>query len=269
MTILFRFRLDATVDGEPFLSMRDGCAGFFTPEQLAAGRGIVPHSIDLRARAAQAAASIPELIPGSRGSLDAPRLDALWRGDLAGAFGPPFDRATIDDPLPLPGDRLKLLHRVTSFDSAGGSCRLGFISAEAEIHPDDWFLVCHFVDDHVMPGTLMYESCLQALRILLMRMGSIGRRLQVAFEPVPGVAIRLKCRGQVVASTKLVTYEVTHHGARLPKRALCHCGCPCQSRRQGDRRALRDITAIDRNEPARAGGPLERGASGWRACGAC
>ena len=42
MTILFRFRLDATVAGQPFLSMRDGCAGFFTPEELAAGRGIIP-----------------------------------------------------------------------------------------------------------------------------------------------------------------------------------------------------------------------------------
>ena len=44
MTILFRFRLDATVAGQPFLSMRDGCAGFFTPDELAAGRGIIPHT---------------------------------------------------------------------------------------------------------------------------------------------------------------------------------------------------------------------------------
>ena len=85
----------------------------------------------------------------------------------------------------------------------------GYISAVAEIHPDDWFLVCHFVDDRVMPGTLMYESCLQALRILLLRIGWVGRRGQVAFEPVPEVTIRLKCRGQVVESTSLVTYEVT------------------------------------------------------------
>ena len=55
----------------------------------------------------------------------------------------------------------------TSLEHDGGSFGLGFIRAEAEIHPDDWFLVCHFVDDRVMPGTLMYESCLQALRILL------------------------------------------------------------------------------------------------------
>ena len=33
----------------------------------------------------------------------------------------------------------------------------GSIRAEADIRPGDWFLVCHFVDDRVMPGTLMYE----------------------------------------------------------------------------------------------------------------
>ena len=115
----------------------------------------------------------------------------------------------LDDPLPLPGGRLNLLRRVTSLATAGGRSNLGFISAEAEIHPDDWFLVCHFIDDRVMPGTLMYESCLQALRILLMRLGCVGQRGHAVFEPVPGVAIRLKCRGQVVESTSLVTYEVT------------------------------------------------------------
>ena len=75
---------------------------------------------------------------------------------------------------------------MTSLDPTGGAFRLGFDPAEAEIQPDDWFLVCHFVDDRVMPGTLMYESCLQALRILLMRLGWIGQRGQVVFEPVPG-----------------------------------------------------------------------------------
>ncbi len=44
-TILFRFQFDATVAGEPLLTMRDGCAGFFTPEELAAGKGIVPQRL--------------------------------------------------------------------------------------------------------------------------------------------------------------------------------------------------------------------------------
>ena len=209
MTILFRFRLDATVAGQPFLSMRDGCAGFFTPDELAAGRGIIPHKIDLRSSGGRTPERIPDLVPAFSTRLEPAGLEALRCGDLSVAFGPPFDRPTLDDPLPLPGGRMSLLHRVVSSSAAEGSSRLGLICAEAEIHPDDWFLVCHFVDDRVMPGTLMYESCLQALRILLMRMGWIGRRGQVVFEPVPGVAIRLKCRGQVVESTPKVSYEVS------------------------------------------------------------
>ena len=69
-------------------------------------------------------------------------------------------------------------------------------------------MVCHFVDDHVMPGTLMYECCLHTLRIFLMRLGWVGDRGEVAFEPLPGVANRLRCRGQVIESTRKVTYEV-------------------------------------------------------------
>ena len=38
--------------------------------------------------------------------------------------------------------------------------------------------------------------------------GSPGNR-EVVLEPVPGVASQLKCRGQVLASTKVVTYEVS------------------------------------------------------------
>ena len=104
---------------------------------------------------------------------------------------------------------MTLVHRVATLDPAGGPSGLGLIRAEADIHPGDWFMVCHFVDDRVMPGTLMYECCLHTLRIFMMRMGWIGPRGQVAFEPVPGIANRLKCRGQIVESTRVVTYEVT------------------------------------------------------------
>jgi 3-hydroxymyristoyl/3-hydroxydecanoyl-(acyl carrier protein) dehydratase len=99
--------------------------------------------------------------------------------------------------------------RVPLIDPAGGRFGIGFVRAEFDIHPDDWFLTCHFVDDMVMPGTLMYECCLHTLRVLLMRLGWVGEADEVVYEPVPSVNSRLKCRGQVIASTKTVTYEVT------------------------------------------------------------
>jgi 3-hydroxymyristoyl/3-hydroxydecanoyl-(acyl carrier protein) dehydratase len=103
---------------------------------------------------------------------------------------------------------MRVVHRVSQLDPAGGNFGIGLIRAEADVHPDDWFLTCHFVDDQVMPGTLMYECCLHTLRIFLLRLGWVGGAADAACEPVPGVTSRLRCRGQVTAATRTVTYEV-------------------------------------------------------------
>ncbi len=208
-TILFRFQFDATVAGEPLLTMRDGCAGFFTSAELAAGRGILKGNTVGPGRPASPAGEVDWLVPMSITDLAVHQVEALRRGDLARAFGPPFDQLKLDLPLPLPGARMTLVHSVETLDPAGGAFRLGLIRAQADIHPGDWFMVCHFVDDRVMPGTLMYECCLHALRIFMMRMGWVGRLGEAAFEPVPGIANRLNCRGQIIESTSVVTYEVT------------------------------------------------------------
>jgi 3-hydroxymyristoyl/3-hydroxydecanoyl-(acyl carrier protein) dehydratase len=142
-------------------------------------------------------------------SLSDERVDALRRGDLVAAFGPEFSRAMLKSPMPLPGGMLKLVDRALRIEATGGRYGLGRIRCEADIHPDDWFLTCHFVDDQVMPGTLMYECCLHTLRVLLMRMGWVCEDGEARFEPVAGVASKLKCRGQVIATTKKVVYEIS------------------------------------------------------------
>jgi 3-hydroxymyristoyl/3-hydroxydecanoyl-(acyl carrier protein) dehydratase len=103
---------------------------------------------------------------------------------------------------------MKLVDRVLSLDPAGGRYGLGAIRAQADIHPDDWFLTCHFVDDRVMPGTLMYECCMHTLRIMTMRMGWITDQDGVVCEPVPNVKSVLKCRGPVTVETQHVFYVV-------------------------------------------------------------
>ena len=76
---------------------------------------------------------------------------------------------------------------MTGIESQGGRFGLGFIRGEADIHPDDWFITCHFSDDPVMPGTLMYECCMHTLRVFLLSLGWVGEEGQVSFEPLPGV----------------------------------------------------------------------------------
>jgi 3-hydroxymyristoyl/3-hydroxydecanoyl-(acyl carrier protein) dehydratase len=206
---LFHFRFDGTVNGEPFISMRNGVAGFFTAEALAAGKGIVQTALDRQRLPGKLPADWRSLVPQGECAMTAAQVDALRGGDLVTAFGPNFARANLKRPATIPGGMLRLVDRVPLIDPHGGRFGIGFVRAEFDIHPDDWFLTCHFVDDMVMPGTLMYECCLHTLRVLLMRLGWVGECDEVVCEPVPGVNSRLKCRGQVIATTKTVTYEVT------------------------------------------------------------
>jgi 3-hydroxymyristoyl/3-hydroxydecanoyl-(acyl carrier protein) dehydratase len=208
-TNLFRFHFEATVNGVPFLSMRDGCAGFFSEAELTAGKGIVRGALDLRPRSGSLPADWQELAPMAPAAYTAAALDLLRAGDLAAAFGPHFAQVRLPSPLTIPGGAMRLVHRVMELQPKGGRYQLGFIRAEANIQPDDWFLTSHFVDDRVMPGTLMYECCLQTLRIFLLRLGWVADSSLGAWQPVPGVASTLCCRGQVLETTRVVSYEVT------------------------------------------------------------
>lgn len=208
-TYLFRFSFEGTVNGLPLLTMRDGCAGFFTDEELAAGKGIVHTKLDLRPQPGKRPADWHDPVPMGVEAYDARQLDALRRGDLAGCFGSQFSSLPVKQPLTIPGGTMKLVDRVVQLDPEGGRFGLGQIRAEADIDPSAWFLTCHFIDDRVMPGTLMYECCLHTLRIYLLRMGWIGEAEETVCEPVPGIASQLKCRGQVVETTRTVTYEVS------------------------------------------------------------
>ncbi|MFA7061507.1 MAG: beta-ketoacyl synthase N-terminal-like domain-containing protein, partial [Pedobacter sp.] len=208
-THLFRFHFEATVDGKPLLSMRDGCAGFFSAAELTAGKGIIRGALDLCPRTGNRPAHWQELTPMATEAYSSLQLDRLRAGDLAGCFGAAFAGLKLERPLTIPGGRMQLVHRVMEIAPQGGRYGLGLIRAEADIHPDDWFIACHFVDDRVMPGTLMYECCLHTLRIFLLRMGWVAEADNAAWEPVPGVASQLSCRGQVLETTRVVTYEVS------------------------------------------------------------
>jgi hypothetical protein len=87
-TYLFRFQFEATVGGEPLMTMRDGCAGFFTAEELAAGQGIVQTALDRRPRPGVRPADRDDLVPMPVASYDDAQIESLRRGDLAAAFGP-------------------------------------------------------------------------------------------------------------------------------------------------------------------------------------
>jgi 3-hydroxymyristoyl/3-hydroxydecanoyl-(acyl carrier protein) dehydratase len=206
---LFKFNFESTVNGQPLLTMSEGCAGFFSQQDLAAGKGVIRTSLQLKPQPGKRPADWEDFVPMVVESYSAEQLDALREGDLVKCFGEKFAGLKLAKPVTLPGGRMRLVHRIERLEPNGGRFGLGLIRGEADIHPDDWFITCHFVDDRVMPGTLMYECCLHTLRVHLLRLGwVVEARPGVALEPVPGVVGQLKCRGQVLETTKLVTYEI-------------------------------------------------------------
>jgi PfaB family protein len=208
-TYLFFFQFDGTIDGRHLITMREGCAGFFTDRQLEEGKGIVLKDEDKELVPGKMPPNWQPLVPMQVESYDDTQLAALRRGDLAACFGPQFRNVPLRRPLTIPGQKLTLIDRVLKLDPKGGRFGIGSISAEIDIHSDDWFLTSHFVDDMVMPGTLMYESCMHSFRVFLLRMGWIGETDQTFIEPVIGIKSRLRCRGQVIRGVKKAIYEIS------------------------------------------------------------
>ena len=208
-TRLFRFNFEGTTNGRPLLTMKQGCAGFFTQQELDAGKGIVLTNIEKQKVQGVFTDNWKQLVAMQVESYNDEQLAALRRGDLAGCFGEAFKNIKLTNPVGLPDGRMTLVHRILKLDPTAGRFGIGQITGEADIHPDDWFLTCHFVDDRVMPGTLMYECCLHTLRVYLLRMGWIGEADEFVYEPIIGEVSQLKCRGQVTENTKAVQYEIT------------------------------------------------------------
>jgi 3-hydroxymyristoyl/3-hydroxydecanoyl-(acyl carrier protein) dehydratase len=208
-TLLFRFQFDASVDGQPFLTMRNGIAGFFSQAELDAGRGIVHGRLQEQPGAGTLPDNWQALVPMVAESYDDDQIGALQNGDMTACFGDAFKALKVTDPVTIPSNILGILKRVPVLEPSGGRYGLGRIEAEQDVTPDAWYLVCHFCDDPVMPGTLMYECCLHTMRIFMLRMGWVGERDATVFEPaVAPRPTRLKCRGQVLPTTKKATYRI-------------------------------------------------------------
>ncbi len=207
-TWLFFFNFKGTINEKPLITMKDGCAGFFTEQEVISSGGIIRGEKDTPAQTGKTPPGWHIPVPFTRSKLNDKSLDALRRGEMEKAFGSHFKGIILPESQRLPGGRLRLIDRILDLDPKGGQYALGLVEAQADIHPDDWFLTCHFVDDMVMPGTLMYECCAHTLRVLLQRMGWVVPGPRIVFEPVIGIKSRLKCRGPVTPKTRHVIYRV-------------------------------------------------------------
>lgn len=190
------------VDGRPMLRIDDCCAGFFTAEELAEGQGLTD------------AGRPPRPAPGDR--LDSARtalaqedLQALSRGAFADVFGAGVQAGPA---LRLPTPDMLMLDRVTRLEPNGGRHGRGLVVAEKDLDPEHWYIRAHFLDDRVFAGPCMIEGGMQLLQLFLLACGLGGSHAR--FQPVAGVPLTVKFRGQIPGTRSIFTYrlEVVERG---------------------------------------------------------
>ncbi len=205
---LFFFHYDCVdQNNRPRLEVRGGQAGFFTDAELDDSDGIL-WSPETGEHDATARLDAPKVV-GSKRSFNADDILAFAKGDVFGCFGSGFElgKTHTDTPRIAPPPML-FFHEVTDLDPAGGPWKRGYLKARWAVSPDDWFFQGHFKNDHCMPGTLMFEGCLQALGFYLTSLGYTLKRDGWRFEPVPDSPIPMRCRGQVKPTARELTYEI-------------------------------------------------------------
>src|SRR5439155_15143335 len=197
---LFFFGYDCYVGDELRLTVRNGQAGFFTDTELAASAGVLwdPAADTPPAQQVDAPHRLPE-----RRSFGPEAVRAYAEGRPADCFGAGWERARPHVRSPHLGESaMRLLHEVTELDPAGGPWGRGYLRAETPVSADDWFFEGHFKNDPCMPGTLIFEGCLQAMAFYLAGLGFTIERDGWRFEPVPGNSVPMRCRGQVTPDSR-------------------------------------------------------------------
>lgn len=121
---------------------------------------------------------------------DIDELLACGRGEM---FGP----GNAQLPVPL----MLMMHRISKITADGGKYGKGYIEAEFDIDPTQWFFQCHFIGDPVMPGCLGLDAMWQLVGFFLGWSGAPGRGRALGVGEV-------KFSGQVTPVVKKLVYKI-------------------------------------------------------------
>lgn len=180
--IIQKFAYELSVDGAPFFR-GDAAFGYFNSEALDNQVGLDGGS---------AAPSWLEEHPTGARQLDSIAL---------------FERRAEQPHYHLPRGHFDLLDSFTVVDR-GGRHEQGYVYAERQVNPFDWFFANHFYQDPVMPGSLGVEAMVEALRAYSLDLGLGGRMRSPRFTQAAPHATVWKYRGQIVPSHRRMSLEL-------------------------------------------------------------
>ena len=206
--LLFFFHYRCYVEDRLVLKMDGGCAGFFSDAELALGQGVVFSPQELSQRASRVRQVFIPLLDCSKTSFSTDDLLALVHGDLVSCFGDAYLPNGRNPSLRLPPTEILMLDRITQVDRHGGSAGLGFIEAEKDLHPDDWYFPCHFRADEVLAGSLQAEGGGQLLRFYLLMLGMQRLTNDARFQPILDLPQKVRCRKEVPAKAGKLVYQM-------------------------------------------------------------
>ncbi|CAK8986278.1 Polyketide biosynthesis protein PksE [Includes: Malonyl CoA-acyl carrier protein transacylase (MCT)] [Durusdinium trenchii] len=233
---MFFFEYDCFCNGRLLIEMRNGCAGFFTDEELDAGKGVLHTVAELKARSKIVKQSITPfaIAPCERKTALSEAemqllVDRQWARVFPGAKG----MATLN--YKLCARKMLMIDRVVDINPRGGAHGLGLIIGEKILDPKHWYFPCHFVKDQVMAGSLVSDGCSQLLKLYMVWLGLHIEVGKFDFRPVNGHPNKVRCRGQISP----------HHGKLVYVMEIVKMGFDPKT---GNPFAVANVDIIDVNE---------------------
>lgn len=226
-TLLFFFSYECFVGDKLILKMDGGCAGFFTDKELADGKGVIHTEAEIKAR--NLALNNPNkqrfnpLLDCAQSQFDYSQIHKLLGADIGGCFGGAHAahqaQYGLQPSLCFASEKFLMIEQVSNLEVHGGAWGLGSVQGHKQLEADHWYFPCHFKGDQVMAGSLMAEGCGQLLQFFMLHIGmhastEEGGVKNGRFQPLENASQKVRCRGQVLPQSGLLTYrmEITEIG---------------------------------------------------------
>lgn len=220
-TLLFFFSYECFVGDKLILKMDGGCAGFFTDKELADGKGVIRTEAEIKAR--NLALNNPNkprftpLLNCAQNQFDYSQIHKLLSADIGGCFGGAHAahqaQYGLQPSLCFASEKFLMIEQVSNLEVHGGAWGLGSVEGHKQLEADHWYFPCHFKGDQVMAGSLMAEGCGQLLQFFMLHIGmhastEEGGVKNGRFQPLENASQKVRCRGQVLPQSGLLTYRM-------------------------------------------------------------